>query len=261
MAQMTMQEYLGWFKEQNGYDYESAANRNRFNTNIKTIQGAIANNSIILEIEKKLEEWSDDYEKTTGSMLFMYKPSLQFSTKTYESTLDKIFRLNCLWNRNFPEKAPKSGWITPENIFAKINDLIRTCLVCKFIDGPIFLSEKLADFCKKNEVEYRYYSQERDEGYYAYHFYINFGVQVLDTKWKEIDTTLNVEIQFTTQLQEVLKELTHQYFEISRLEPKSFDNKWKWEVDSNRFRSAYMCHTLHLLEAIILDLRKKGEAE
>lgn len=257
MTQMSIEKYLKWVKDNQGHDYESTVNKNRYNTNVKTVQGTISDNAIVHGIESKLGEWAIDYEKETGSSLFMHKPLLQFSTKTYQSTIDKIFRINCLWNKKFPDAPPNSGWINPENIFSKINDLVRACLVCKFIDGPKFITEKLAEYCQENGTKHRCYSQERDEGYYAYHFYIYFDVQVLDSEWKEIDTTAIVEIQFTTQLQEVLKELTHQYFEVSRLEPESSDNKWKWEVNSNRFRSAYMCHTLHLLEAIILDLRKK----
>ncbi len=69
---------------------------------------------------------------------------------------------------------------------------------------------------------------------------------------------MNLEIQVTTQLQEILGDLTHPYFQISRIDPNSPDRKWKWETDSNRFRSAYMCHTLHLLEAIMIDLRDKN---
>jgi len=258
MTQMSIGEYLQWVKTNQGHDYESTENNNRFNTNIRTIQGTIADSAIVREIEGKLSEWAHEYEEETDSLLFMHRPVLRFETKTYQATIDKIFRVNCLWNKEFPDNPPQSGWITPENVFSSINDLVRTYWVCKFIDGPKFITEKLAAYCQCKGIKHNSYSQERDEGYYAYHFYIYFDVQVLDAGWNEVNTVAIAEIQVTTQMQEVLKELTHQYFEVTRLEPKSSDNKWKWEVNSNRFRSAYMCHTLHLLEAIILDLRKKA---
>jgi hypothetical protein len=255
MSIISIEQYLDWMRKQHGQDFVSIENINRFNTNIKTIQSTIANSPVIHEIEKKLHEWALEYELNTQSSLFMKEPSLQFITKSYESVVDKTFRINALWNKKYPNSPPKMGWITPDNIFSNINDLVRTYLVCKFIDGPKFLTEKLEIYCNSKNMRCECYSQERDEGYYAYHFYLYDYVDVLDSNWKSIKTLAITEIQLTTQLQEVLKDLTHQYFEVTRLEPKSSDNKWKWEVGSNRFRSAYMCHTLHLLEAIILDLR------
>ncbi len=258
MTQFSLDEYLEWMKTEQGCDFAGVECRNRFNTNISALIGTIANSSIVGEIESKLIEWSTEYESETGSTLFMGKPTLDFRLKPYNSMIDKTFRLNVLWNRNFPKDPPKNGWITAENVYWRINDLVRTYLVCKFIDGPKFLTEKLIEFCQIMGAKCKCYSQERDEGYYAYHFYLFFDVSILGPDWIAQKIEATAEIQVTTQLQEVLKDLTHHYFEITRLEPKSYDDKWKWEVDSNRFRSAYMCHTLHLLEAIILDLRKKA---
>lgn len=255
---ISFDDYLEWMKKEKGYDFKSTENINRFNTNIRSIQSTIVDSSIVREIENKLSEWASEYEMNTHSSLFMQEPLLQFISKPYESVIDKTYRINALWNKGFPGTPPNKGWITPENVFSRINDLIRTCLVCKFIDGPKILTEKLASYCECVKTKYKYYTQERDEGYYAYHFYLLCDAEVLDAKWNSVGTVVSAEIQLTTQLQDVLKNLTHQYFESARLEPKSTDSKWKWEVGSNRFRSAYMCHTLHLLEAIILDLRDKN---
>lgn len=258
MTQLSLDDYLKWMKTEQGCDFEGAECKNRFNTNISAIFGTITSSNIVDKIESKLVEWSNEYESETGSTLFMDKPKLDFRQKTYDSMIDKTFRVNALWNRKFPDSPPNDGWITAENVYHRINDLVRTYLVCKFIDGPKFLTEKLIEFCHINDTKCKCYSQERDEGYYAYHFYLYFDVSILGPDWIEQKVEAMAEIQVTTQLQEVLKDLTHHYFEITRLEPKSYDDKWKWEVASNRFRSAYMCHTLHLLEAIILDLRKKA---
>ena len=109
MTQMSIEKYLKWVKDNHGHDYESTVSKNRYNTNVKTVQGTIADSAIVHEIEDKLGEWAIDYEKETGSSLFMlHKPSLQFSTKAYESTIDKIFRINCLRNKKFPDAPPKS---------------------------------------------------------------------------------------------------------------------------------------------------------
>jgi hypothetical protein len=59
----------------------------------------------------------------------------------------------------------------------------------------------------------------------------------------------------TTQLQEVLRGLTHTFYEEQRATESRKTSKWKWEVRTNRFRVSYLSHTLHLLEAIILEAR------
>ena len=186
----------------------------------------------------------------------MSKQKVELLKKPYESVINKSFRKNILWNNRFP-KPPEYGWVTPDNVFSTINDIFRTSFVCKFIDGPKYVTNKLKDFSQYLNLENYSYTHERDEGYYAYHFYVKYPVDIIDEKWSTITVNITFEIQITTQLQEVLKELTHQYFESSRIDPNISDLKWKWEYDSPRFRSGYMCHTLHLLEAIIIDLRDK----
>jgi hypothetical protein len=102
----------------------------------------------------------------------------------------------------------------------------------------------------------RGYSQERDDGYYAFHSYVTFEAELFDAKWNSVPAGVEVEIQITTQLQEVLRNLTHPLYERRRLQADDHSGKWKWEFDSNRFRLAYLSHALHLLESMILDSRK-----
>ena len=101
----------------------------------------------------------------------MVAPTMDLSTKPFKSVIDKSFRFNVLWNKKFPVEPQKYGWTTPDNIYSNINDLVRTCLVCKFIDGPDFLIKKLQEFSKTRGRACKTYSQSREEGYYAHHFY------------------------------------------------------------------------------------------
>jgi hypothetical protein len=55
-----------------------------------------------------------------------------------------------------------------------------------------------------------------------------------------------------TQLAEVITSLTHVLYEERRDgTADGGDGSWKWEARSQRFRSAYLGHGLHLLEGII----------
>jgi hypothetical protein len=69
-----------------------------------------------------------------------------------------------------------------------------------------------------------------------------------------------VEIQITTQLQDVLRSLTHHLYEGQRLQSEE-SGKWKWDFASNRFRVGYLSHALHLIESIILDSRDRVLSE
>jgi VCBS repeat-containing protein len=111
-------------------------------------------------------------------------------------------------------------------------------------------------YAKTCSLESRSYSQERDDGYYAYHLYVTFPVKVFDLSWNVVDVTSEVEIQATTQLQEVLRSLTHHFYAANRLQ-RDRSGKWKWEFGSTQFKVGYLSHTLHLLESVIVESRDR----
>jgi ppGpp synthetase/RelA/SpoT-type nucleotidyltranferase len=254
---LTIEKYYEWAKTKLSQDFQLKENENRYASNLINIQNFLNDTQFFKDIDAKFKSWAEEYQKTKFSQLFMADSlSIVLDKKPYKSMIDKTFRYNVLWNKNFPD-APDKGWITLDNIYSNINDIIRTIIVCKFIDGPQFVTEKLKGYSDELGLVAYYYTQERDEGYYAYHNYVWFDVEILDTDWKSHKDKIRLEIQVTTQLQEILKELTHQYFEESRLDPASYDQKWKWEFSTGKFKAGYMSHTLHLLESIIVDLRDK----
>jgi len=254
----TIDEYKVWMKSTLGHEYD-LKDQHRYDSNLKSALDSISQHTFIMELEKELQLWLSEYKRDRSSDLFMIPPILNLAPKPYKSSIDKCFRTNVIWNEKYPN-APKMGWVTPVNVYSILNDLIRTRFVCKFIDGPRFVTEKLGEYFKAKGQQCEVYSQENDRGYYAHHFHTWFDVEIMDSKWDASIEKIQLEIQVTTQLQDILDSLTHPYYEISRINPEPRDdNQWKWDTKSNRFRSAYMGHTLHLLEAIILDIRDKPD--
>jgi ppGpp synthetase/RelA/SpoT-type nucleotidyltranferase len=249
----TLEEYKDWCREFLQVNFDDDTSRTRYETNLNIAYLAAESHIFFEHLDRKLEEWSNHYEKTTNSQLLMNQSNLKLVKKPYESAIDKSFRINALWNDDFP-KEPKKGWVTPRNLHFYFNDGIRGYLVCRFIDGPRFIAEQLRDYAKNLGLKSRFYSQERDEGYYAYHFYVTIGVSFIDESFKKVNSEIEIEIQLTTQLQEVLKNLTHQFYQANRLKPSS-SSKWKWEYKTINFRIGYISHTLHLLESIIIEIR------
>jgi ppGpp synthetase/RelA/SpoT-type nucleotidyltranferase len=178
-------------------------------------------------------------------------------TKPYDSILDKALRRNVLENNQFPS-PPKDGWFEPSVWFQLNNDIVRSVLTCKYMDGPQFLAERLRHRANALGLGHRSKSQQNDDGYYAYHFYAKIPVELTKPDWTTEIVPVEVEIQITTQLQEVLRALTHRVYEHRRLAPHADAHAWKRDRDSERFHAAYLGHTLHMLEAIILDLRGRG---
>jgi hypothetical protein len=72
---------------------------------------------------------------------------------------------------------------------------------------------------------------------------------------EQTQALVEFEIQLTTQMQEVLRDLSHSFYEEKRLSQDD-DRQWKWDHKSALFRSSFMGHTLHLLEGVIVELRE-----
>lgn len=249
-------EYIEWAKATLDTDFSDPKCKRLYESNLRNLFNSVSGHDFFVNFGINIQKWEQEYNKNTQSNLFTYPTSPELLQKCYKSALDKSFRINVLWNKNFP-KEPKKGWVTTNNLFYYFNDLIRGTLVCRFIDGPKFVAKKMAEYAKSLNLECSQYSQQRDEGYYAYHFYVKLPVILTDINWEESTIELNAEIQITTQLQDVLRSLTHKFYEENRLSPDNESTKWKWEFDSNRFRLGYLSHTLHLLESIILESRNK----
>ena len=196
-------DYLLWLKATLKCDFDKKSEV-IYRNNLNIAKDTILQDTFVPELIKEFPIWESEYFSNTGADLFMVAPTMDLSTKPFKSVIDKSFRFNVLWNKKFPVEPQKYGWTTPDNIYSNINDLVRTCLVCKFIDGPDFLIKKLQEFSKTRGRACKTYSQSREEGYYAHHFYTYFQVTIVDSEWTEKTTNMSLEIQVTTQLQDVL---------------------------------------------------------
>ena len=251
-----LDEYRDWAKQNLPSDFSSPKIARLYETNLTNIHNAVTQHSFFVFFSSQASRWQEEYNQKTCSELFMGSNEPSLVTKPYKSSIEKTYRVNVLWNKDFPSE-PKKGWVNHQNIFTHFNDLVRGTLVCRFIDGPAFIAKKIIEYAKEHNLKYRKYSQERDDGYYAYHVYVSFPAKIFDMEWNEEDVYIETEIQITTQLQEVLKDLTHKFYEKQRISLDRDTSKWKWDFASSRFKVGYLSHTLHLLESIILESREK----
>jgi hypothetical protein len=249
----TVDEYVEWASTTLRVDLRAVSTRNRYETNIQAAQNAVQESSFFRNFRVFVDEQNKQYEQRTGAPLLM-TGDLTVHRKPFTSAIEKCFRINVLRNRKFPE-APRGGWVTPENWYMRFDDLIRSTLVCKFLDGPGILAHALDRYASDNGLIGRHVPRNTDEGYYAFHHYTAFCLDIADSEWNTQTITTELEIQLTTQLQEVLREFTHPLYEKARITAAERDDRWKWDYDTPRFRTSYLGHTLHMIEAVILQVR------
>lgn len=250
----TMSEYMEWANLVLADDLSSDTTRRIYDTNVAMALSAIQQTPFSRELTDLLAKASRQYYEKTGSRLRMDDSQVEFAVKPYMSAVNKLFRLNVIWNRSFPNPPP-GGWVTSQNVYSRLDDLIRATIVCKFLDGPEFLAETISSFASAHNRPTESRRLERDDGYYAFHVYTSFDVELTDSLWAVKTHSLKAEIQITTQLQELLRELTHRSYEKVRLERQPDRKNWKWQIRDPRFRAGFLSHSLHMIEGLILELR------
>ena len=158
----------------------------------------------------ELREFNDEYLVNTGFLLFASGEPPRLVRKDFLSFFLKTYRKNVLLNDSWPDE-PQGGWITPSNWMSKVNDIVRTTFTVKYLDGVMFLADKVLEVCKRVEAEARIDYEAREEGYYAAHLYFTHSAEIPRRDWDTEVVPLQVELQITTQLQDVIRRLTHVY--------------------------------------------------
>jgi ppGpp synthetase/RelA/SpoT-type nucleotidyltranferase len=197
-----------------------------------------------------------EYYMETGYYLFSLEPQPNLLKKPFDSFLLKTFRKNILENSNWPNE-PEHGWILPSSWYTQVNDIARTLIVVKYLDGVNFLVDKLHLLLENSGLPFTVDYEAREEGYYAAHVYTKYECEIPRENWDVEKISVKIEIQITTQLQEVIRRLLHKYYEAHRNSPKEMSKKWQWDYTSEEFGANYLGHILHYVEGMIIDIREK----
>lgn len=210
-------------------------------------------------LQSKWDIINADYYAKTGYSLFAEKLT-NIYIKPYESVIDKTYRKNIVQNENWPDPPKKIGeWILLGNCLSIINDCLRTTIVVKYLDGAEFILKNIEEIAKNIGINTHYDFEAKDEGYYAIHEYLVINFEIPDMKWDTKKIEMKVEIQITTQIQDTIKKLTHQYYEKRRIDTSTVSKKWQWNYLDDSFTVNYLGHILHYLEGMIMEIRDKKE--
>lgn len=254
------EEYEKWLKDER--DCEVITKR-YYEEVTSTIKGTFQDSLLWKTLTNKHKYYSDKFlveSRGYGLWSDISKP-VELEIKPFDSFLLKTYRKNILDNQNWP-RQPKGGWVLPDNWFSKINDIVRTLFVVKYLDGVKFITEHFELLCKEFEVKCNIDYEAKEEGYYAAHMYAADKYEIPKMELGTEFVNVNIEIQITTQLQEVIIKLLHKYYEERRKQEKLEENiKWQWDYQSNEFATNYLGHILHYIEGMIMERREEMEVE
>jgi ppGpp synthetase/RelA/SpoT-type nucleotidyltranferase len=251
----TVSAYRDWLKETHhveidrGYElyYDSVTSK---------AKRSLETSGFWTALTESLEAYNQEYELKTGYRLFIPKFELELLLKPFESFLLKTYRKNILENESWP-KEPEGGWLLPSNWFSRINDIIRTLVVVKYFDGVEFAIDKIRSLCKQQNMECGVTYEAREEGYYAVHLCTKRSFEVPKINWDTEIVEIPIEIQITTQLQEVIRKLLHKYYDQRRKMIQKSIEKWQWDYRCDEFSANYLGHILHYVEGMIMEIREK----
>lgn len=259
MAQKPLSEIEYFSQHGDAIGFPAAYDGRAYDLMMRGLQGQLQTSQLMTDLSNKLTDLAKIYAGGRPDLLFYSSKPTEFPVliKPFQSVKNKIFRINCAWNRDFPSAPKKFPFVSKDNFLEhdKINDLFRTRLVCKYMDGPEFIALGIKEMCDQKNIEFRHYSMSTENGYHSWHCYMKISGEILSGDEVAV-RQIWLEIQITTQLTELITGLTHDLYDGARnLSSSRSDTDWKWRPESQQFKATYLGHTLHLLEGIIQTFR------
>jgi ppGpp synthetase/RelA/SpoT-type nucleotidyltranferase len=254
----TLPEYRKWLREEHSVTVDERLTNYHESVALKLRDDFIASPAW-KGILGELKEFDAEYQiRSTYPLLMNAGEQPEVLVKGFDSFILKTFRQNVIDNRGWPS-PPRKGWLLPDNWYERINDVIRTSLVVKYLDGVEFMANEIVRLCEDLGVRVDVAFLARDEGYYAAHVYLRQEVAIPQLTWDAKRITSQVEIQITTQLQDVIRKLLHRYYADRRTAEPSRE-KWQWKYKDDEFVANYLGHILHYVEGMIMEVRDRQDA-
>lgn len=236
---------------------QTAVQSSSFHTRLFDIHDQLSSQLVVGKI-RAIEAWADG------------ESSFRLVQKSWNSTVDKLYRINVEENPRHPEPPavlrvaqralrehePRDvRWVTPDVIHEVADDLLRTKFVVPFVDGVVETSDIIADACTESGLPWFRRYHAKDSGYHARHMYILFPIPTSSGA----DAQIALEVKVLTKMQDTLGELTHLLYEKKRTGEvkQELKRKLAWDFEAPDFLASYLGHSGHFLEASIVDLKNR----
>ena len=206
------------------------------------------------EIDKKLDQWRSEYRQATkGADLLARTGMPPFVGKSATSIKSKVFR-KCRANLKKSEQIfSTAGAPVPA-----LSDLVRTRIVCRYIDGVEFLATKMEMLAGEMGRNPKRDREGRLEGYFAQHLTVDADVFFRIDK-DAIPAKIRCEIQLATELATKMWDASHPFYEFARERDVPAES-WQWNPTDPQFIANQLGHMIHLADGLIVQLRHaRGE--
>lgn len=248
-------EYREWLANVHKVDIRSETLATHYRSVSARIKLDLESNPFWNGLLRQLPEINDSYALSTGHPL-LRDFLLPLDVKTFDSFFSKTFRMNVVRNERWPRPPTEEGWLLPPVWYEQVRDIVRTQLFVRYLDGIEVVLEGLSAFATSQNISCFFQMEAKEQGYYAGHFYFCLPFEIPRMNWDTEIRRIWVEVQIATQLQEVLRELLHTFYERRREQIVQPDErKWQWDFRSNEFAVNYLGHILHYVEGTIVDIR------
>lgn len=251
-----IESFVAWLTK--NYNYDHRRYTNYYRIAVDALEQSLVKSAFWINFNVFLANVNAKYQEIHGNTLLESVKVPEINKKTLKSVIEKAYRKNVLNNDNFPGEPSKGGWILPANWFTSLHDILRTTIVVKYLDGVKFIVQQMNQYAISQNCGFTFDYEARDNGYYAAHTGVQMTLQMPTfVDLEPVAVQVSVEIQITTQLQSVVKDLLHTYYESDRIEHTDKSYQWQWDYKSPRFNTNYLGHMVHFVEGMVVDLRDK----
>ena len=197
---------------------------------------------------EQLPKWRTEYRALVGSDLLPQHGLPKFQSKPEASLRDKLIRQCKLHKNDLSRVLETDGPPIP-----KLNDLVRTRVVCRYIDGVDFLAKKFTELGTKMNCSPILSREGKIEGYFAQHITLRHNV-ILRLAGYEQMATINCEIQLASELATRVWDASHPLYEDVRVRGKA-PADWQWQPTDPQFIANQLGHMIHLADGLLVHLR------
>ena len=246
-------DYINWLKKEHSINI---LEQERLYSSISTkMKSDFVTSTFWKEFNENLSDYNDQYFLDNKYDLLMHREIVpDILIKPFKSFLEKTYRKNILNNSNWPNE-PDMGWLLPYKWYSQINDILRTIIIVKYLDGVEFIINKIDNLSRECGLNCKTHLESRIDGYYAAHIYLKNQFEIpIGIKTEFIN--VSIEFQITTQLQEIIKQLLYSHYAKKR-KIKSVNDDWQWDYQSDEFLANNLGHILHYVEGMIMEVREK----
>lgn len=228
----------------------------QYATRITELFGSVRDSLFWQDLLRNLKTWDDEFYASVEESLLHSNDLPILNEKSFRSAMEKAFRKDCLHNSKWPDPANGSAFLEPHTHHTGLNDLVRTTITVRFLDGAEFLAKRIEQLASQHGLRCEIERKADPSGYYAIHLSVFLAADVTTSSWARETITFQFEIQIPTVTQSSFRAVSHRLYERARIAPPDENSQWQWAPESLPFQTQYLGHILHYVDGMLVETRK-----